>query len=356
MLLINDKKLSALSKTDRFVIIYDSAKRLLKQQYGQTIVLDFPADKIKRVYHPNMGSTIETPAGFLQKAYKRYVTPKEDFEVRYYTNQKQNSKGVIKYDPVYINFNGKMILDISSQYDLVFFMLFVSPVCGELDGDLAQYQNKQRGTSIQYVLYDEARESTKEIDSVRIISEIEAMITSDTIGLTHEMLRRFAIGYGLIDPFKEVHIDTVRKLLLNYLLVKDSSGKVDTKKIAGFKNDYKAEDRLKIRQLIKEAINTGIVGIKRFEKERQWCLLTKEGNVRNQLCVCNYWQDHENTLEDYLMNNENEEVKNEIAGLVEMKKSAMDTALDIELDRSALEEDDPPYEKEVERQQRKVRK
>lgn len=356
MLLVNDEKLSALPKTDRFVIIYDTAKRMLKQQYGQTIVLDFPADKIKRVYSRGAGSTIETPAGFLQQPHKRYVTPKEDFEVRYYTNQKQNRKGIINYDPAYIHFKGKMILDISSQFDLVFFMLFVSPVCGMLDGEMAQFQNKYRGNSIHYVLYDAAREATSEINSVRMVSEIEAMITSDTIGLTHDMLRRFAIGYGLIDPFKEVHIDTIRKLLLGYLLVRDGSGKIDSKRIIGFKNDYKSDDRLKIRQLIKEAINTGVVGIKKFEKERQWCLLTKEGNVRNQLCVCNHWQDHENILEDYLMNKENEEVKDEISGLVEVKKSAMDTILDIELDRFAVEEDDPPYEKEVQKRQSKVRK
>lgn len=337
MLLINDVKLSMLPKNDKFVIIYDNVRRAMMEQYGKTIVLDFPPDKIKSVYTANAGMLMETPAGYLQKAYKRYVTAREEYEVRYYVSQRQARNGVVRYNPVYIYFNGKMPLDIKSQFDLIFFMLFVSPMCGELGEGLREYQNLQRGDIVHYVLYDEAKEATDEINLVRLTSEIEALITSDTIGLSHNMLRQFAIGYGLIDPFKEVHVDTIRKLLLSYLLVRDSAGRIDSKRVLAFKNDYKAEDRLKIRQLIKEAISTNIVAVKRQGTERHWCLLTKDGNIRNNLVVCNYYQNHENTLEDYLMNEDNSVVKEEIASLVEMKKNVMDIALDIELDRSSFD-------------------
>jgi urease accessory protein UreE len=42
MLLINDVKLSMLPKNDKFVIIYDNVRRAMMEQYGKTIVLDFP--------------------------------------------------------------------------------------------------------------------------------------------------------------------------------------------------------------------------------------------------------------------------------------------------------------------------
>ena len=340
MLLINDVKLSMLPKNDKFVIIYDNVRRAMMEQYGKTIVLNFPLDKIKTVNTVNAGTLLETPSGYLQKAYKRYVTSREEYEVRYYVGQKQMRNGVIKYNPVYINFNGKMSLDVRSQFDLIFFMIFVSPVCGLLNDDiLRKYQNLQRGDIIHYVLYDEVKEATEQINMVRLTSEIEALVTSDSIGLSHKMLRQFAIGYGLIDPFKEVHIDTVRKLLLGYLLVRDRAGRIDSKRVLAFKNDSKTKNRLDVRQLIKEAVNVNVLEVRRQGMERHWCLLTKDGNIRNNICVCNYYQDYESTLEDYLVSDENHAMKEEIAKLVEMKKAAMDTALDIELDRSSFDLD-----------------
>ncbi len=327
MLIINDVKLSALPEDSRFHEIYQNARYAVRRQFKDAVTLDFPKEKYKQIPNPhNMGARIEKPGGALIKANYMYVTPRETFDVRYYTQEKKVGKE-IKYEPSYINFKGRMVLNTKKDWDYLFFLLFVSPVAGKAFNDeLAKLQNLQRGGNAHYVLIDEEFDAVEQLGKTRYRAEVEALIISPEFGLSDDKIIEIAIGYGLISPLKEdVSPAIARTLLLKYILAGDNRENVVFNRIQEFKSLINLDDRLAVRKLVREAMELNVLGFRKFEgtKTRVWAVLDPSGEPKEDLCKTNYHQSYENTVEDHLLKNP---VKiDEIQEYVKQKKDVLFT-------------------------------
>jgi hypothetical protein len=344
MLLINDVKVTALDKDDKFVEHYEYLRRETKRQFKDTVTFDFPKDKYKKIPNPqNMGARLESPQGTLMKTNYMYVAANASYDVRWY-NQEKKTKSGIKYEPAFIHFGGRMVLNLKKDWDKIFFMLFVSPVVGKLfDPELARYQNIQKGGNVHYVLVDEDAEATIDVSKARMRAEVEALITSPVYGLSDEKIVDVAIGYGLVNPMKKVKPDTARHLLLKYVFSGDKENLIFNR-MQEFKASAGLEDRIAVRRLVREAIELNVVGFRKLEgtKTRVWAVLDPSGEPREDLVKTNWAQTYENTLEDWLINNP---VKlDEISEYVRQNKDAHFTKVEVE----AASSDDPfGYEDDI---------
>jgi hypothetical protein len=354
MLLINDMKFSTLPEDNRFKIIYEEAHHETLKRFGATVILDFPKDRYKKIPNPNnLGARLETPQGFLQSTYKVFRTPKESFEIRYFESERTTNKGVKKYEPAYIWFKGKMTINAKTQFDKLFYFLFVSPAAQKLDGRLGEYQNMARSNNPQYVVYDEVYEAQKEVLFMRLESEVKALITSPSMGLSENKLIQMAKWYGLIDPLVDYDIDVVRRLLVNYVTTLTTSGYDNTmKKMKDFVDTANLDEVIEVRGLVREAIKLGFIGLLKNGTAREWCILTPNGEKRDFLCFGDWNVGHDSVLVGFLM--ETPTFRAEISDMVAMKKSEMSTVKELEID---LPDEEgyvvPSYEKKVQRRQKK---
>ena len=354
MLLVNDVKYASLPDDHRFRIIYEEAFKQVKIQFGGTVVLDFPKEKYKKIPNPNnLGTRLEAPAGLVQPSYRVYATPKENFEVRYYETEKVGAGGKKRYNPAYLWFRGRTSIDVKTRFDYLFYLLFVSPNCEKIEGRLGDYQNINRAPNSQYVLFNEKAEAQMELATIRNVSEIQTMITSERLGLIPEKIYNLAAWYGLIDAVKRPHIDVVRKMLVNYVITKDSVGNYDYSRMEEFMNVIDLDDVIATRGLVKEAIEYGIVGLKKNGIKREWCYLTPEGEKRDYLCDGDWDVGHKNALVHHLIDHPN--VKSDVYEMVMSKRSINQTKVEMDIDIPDDPEmfGEPEYEKKVERKKNK---
>jgi hypothetical protein len=305
MLEANDVKISSNSPDVKIFEIYDKAVRLLKERFGRHVVLDFPKDNYRVVKTDKNKSIIEHSQGVLFKSVTIYNNNQNQWNIRYFRNEKMLRTGRKGYEPAYIHFADKIAISLDTDPDFAFFMIFVSPLCGAMNGEIGKLQNDKRAGTPQFVVWDEQGDARKEIIDASLASKADAMIVSQDIGLPANKVIDICIAYGLMDPKVKGDEFIARKLLRNYVLHKEH-GEYDYKKLQTFIDDCDVPHVTEVKVVVKKAIAFKVVKEIGSGNEMQWAIASDNGEPATMLCRINNYYGAEKSLEVFFNQNENQ--------------------------------------------------
>lgn len=321
MIIVNDVKLNTLPGTDAFVKHYKECIRELEKRFGKSILLDHP---IEAATWTDMGKgkrRAEWPASKEFSTKQIYLWQGRQYEVVYATNyipgKKTNEPGF--YVPKTYDFRGKTSINLQSNPDLAFFLVFVSPYCGYLkQKDLAKNQNQMRGKRRHYVVYDEYGNAEEELETNSRVAEAQAFISSEKFSIPLDKIIDLCIVYGLLSPTEEIKEPIIRKKLSDFVLMKDAKGKYKMDVINQFIADVEYPEMIAIKALVKELLANNVVSEHRENKKTTYVVVDEMGKVLSEICPVNKFDIHENSLVNYLQDHY-EDVK-DLRELLEKRK------------------------------------
>lgn len=306
MLLVNGEKLDKVDGRSAFAKAYSRAIKGLKDKFGNNIIIDFPPEAITWLDMGNGKRKREYPQGFMLQTKRIYDKGGDSFEVIYYETSRVDNNGITQYKPKFFDFRSKQTINLNKQKDLAFFLVFVSPFCGFLmDKELRSLQNDLHAARDQYIVFDENGMAESEMEIAEKVSEAQALIASQSMGLSIDNLTSIGVAYGALNPGNQNVITPalVRKRMNEFVLRKDSKGKYDVTLIDQFLEDVNLPEVIEVKAFVKELIHKNIIGIEKNGRVSEYCVYDKNGKVISSLCRVNEFDVPENSIIDHLLEN-----------------------------------------------------
>ena len=234
MIVYNGKKLDTSHKEDAFVRNYVDQIKFLRGFKKKYFVFTLPDKKIRIDEDGN----IHTGNGSWIPFREQFSTYKDGvYDVRYYQSSFFHPKtGHEEFRPRKLDFRGTMVLNMESQEDLIWFLIFVSPHFEKPDWfdvpkDKPHLELNRIRKPTYFKLENKVRQAEKEYDFMADVQRAMSAIYDDVKGLVGEQLIYVAKSYNVVTediPDRAIRQELGRKVL------KLNQGKYDAKLIKEF--------------------------------------------------------------------------------------------------------------------------
>lgn len=265
---------------DRFTVPTNSIG-LIKQKFHLPVRIVYPKSFIKWNAKNKM---YEKPAGINIPMTAQVRTKSGTSVYRYFRNSHTDSQGKTFYTPNSMLFTGdKRLTEL--DIDLIFFLYFLSPHCG--NGHLDPEQRKKS----KFFFEDERRDAEDQVRMRQAKLKIERMLYDDEVGLSEERLRAIA-GAMFISNVDKKTISEVR-LSMEKWINHDKQGA--TKFLAMVGHDETIEAKV----LIQRAIDGKVITYNPKLKTWYWGV-----GDRKDICRVSSGKPFNEAMYDYMMGND----------------------------------------------------
>lgn len=294
----------AKGENTKFADYYVKCITELKKKFGKSVVIDYPKWKITWAETDKGGRVKETPSGLVFSTKRVLENGGQAYEVQYASSTVVGKDGGIIYSPKTYDFKKKTVIPLVRELDkeLAFFLIFVSPFCGRLRGELGKLQNENRKEAY-YEVFDEQGIAEDELDVAGRVADVSSLLTSKTFKLPDERAKHIAISYDLMLPGETADGAVLRKRLMDYLLAKNVKGKYDLARIDKFLNDANIPELMEIRAHIKMFIDANVIAQERKGLEMRYVVLSEDLKPVAELCKVNRFSMAEDSLVAHFQDN-----------------------------------------------------
>jgi len=303
MLALDGIPISQCDKNDPFVIHVNRAlSKIRKKEYWKLVP---HTSRIRKAANGAKG-LVEYATGVSFLATGKYNFQNIEHDVTYYTTQ---IDGV--YYPRRVSFSEVLPLSRKNQADLIFFMVCVSPFCAP-HPYIQEFQYLRPEANYHYMVEDLVQEAKIKNVANRDIARVNTLIFDDEIGLDDETLKNIAVSHGFPNA-KDMDIELLKLELSRNILAVDVYGNYDIGKIRAFLDDCKDTSLIRLRSIIRSAIDKKyVITGKTPRKDTAWYYTDDYGKKDNHLVTVPKGTSPEVHLVKYMANNPRERQKFEL--------------------------------------------
>ena len=234
MILYNGKKLDQSHNEDGFVRTYKDQIKFLKGLKKKYFVFTWPDNKVR----VDEDGNIHTGNGALLPFRESYYTYDNGVvDIVYYKNSFFDKHGNEQFRPRRFDFRGPMSLNIETDEDLIWFLVFVSPHIEKPDWlDLPETKKALAMNRVRKIVYfkleNRVRQAEKEYDFMADVQKCMSAIYDEEKGLQGEQLVYVARNYNVATG--EGITERAVRQELGKIVLKLNNGKYDKKVITEF--------------------------------------------------------------------------------------------------------------------------
>jgi len=303
MLALDGIPISQCDKNDPFVIHVNKAlSKIRRKEYWKLVP---HTSRIRKAANGARG-LIEYATGVSLLATGKYNFHNIEHDVTYYTTKLD---GI--YRPRRVSFSEVMPLNRKNQADLIFFMTCVSPFCAPYPY-IEEFQYLRPGVNYHYMVEDLVEEAKLKNVANRDVAKVNTLIFDDDIGIDDETLKNIAVSHGFPNA-KDMDIELLKLKLAKNILAVDGRGEYNIKKIRAFLDDCKDTSLIRLRSIIRSAIEKKYLIVdKTPRKDTAWYYTDDYGKKDNHLVTVPKGTSPEVHLVKHMANNQKERQKFEL--------------------------------------------